>query len=85
MIQVEEKKGLGDGQKIETEMARKVGLKIFRTYNNLTRFYSSDIKEISKTVEEWYEGGCANNDLENIFIGHESAGAYTERPKYETL
>jgi len=34
MIQVEERNGLGDGQKIETKMAKEVGIKVFRTYTN---------------------------------------------------
>jgi len=40
MIQVEEKKGLGDGQKIETDMAKQVDLKVFRTYTNMDEFQS---------------------------------------------
>merc|ERR1712129_586497 len=31
MTQIEEKGGLGDGQKIETEMATEAGIKVFRT------------------------------------------------------
>jgi len=84
MIQVEEKKGLGDGQKIETEMAKQVDLKVFRTYTNVDAFgwgegsrkYLSypeldfnGIDAISKAVQEWYAAGCINNDLENVFIG----------------
>merc|ERR1712043_63710 len=34
LLQVEETTGLGDGQKIETEMAKEVGIKIFRAYND---------------------------------------------------
>jgi len=85
MIQVEERNGLGDGQKIETEMARKVGLKVFRTYTtpDHTFLLKSSMETIGKAVEEWYLGGCANHDLENIFIGYESHNA--TRPKYEKL
>jgi hypothetical protein len=36
MIQAEEKGGLGDGQKIETEMAREAGIKVFRKRSAIT-------------------------------------------------
>jgi len=106
MIQVEEKKGLGDGQKIETEMAKQVNLKVFRAYTNFSKFQLeahylygtfNGIDAISKAVQEWYENGCANNDLENIFIGcqaavgyvdrydNNSSCRYTTRPRYEKL
>jgi len=70
MIQVEEEKGLGDGQKIETEMAREVGVKVFRTCTNCSWFEGHSMGRISKAVKEWYDSGCANSDLENVFIGH---------------
>jgi len=101
MIQVEEKKGLGDGQKIETEMAKQVDLKVFRTYTNVdafqwkegSRYYTSaeydfnGIDAISKAVQEWYSAGCINNDLENVFIGCKKAywATYTVRTQYEKM
>merc|ERR1712129_38201 len=100
MIQVEEPAGLGDGQKIETEMARQVGLKLFRTYTNYTLFQYEDgssyafdgMAAISKAVKEWYESGCSNKDLENIFIGGQKLAedfpgnyGYSVRPRYEKL
>jgi len=84
MIQAEEKEGLGDGQKLETEMAREVGLKVFRTYTNYSGVDGEDMGRISNAVKEWYESGCANTDLENVFIGTTFL-TYTERPKYEAL
>jgi len=91
MIQVEEEHGLGDGQKIETEMARQVKAKVFRTYTNIDGVADADkghafdsMQIISKAVQDWYEGGCANNDLENVFIGFDD-GSCTKRPKYEKL
>jgi len=86
MIQVEEweGKGLGDGQKMETEMARDVGLKVFRTYTNVTNLTVGMMSSISEAVKEWYDSGCANIDLENVFIGDVKL-AHTKRPKYETL
>merc|ERR1719362_2394144 len=81
MIQVEEKQGLGAGQKIETDMAKQVDLKIFRTYTNVEDVQRGDVGDwsfngmdaISKAVQEWYKSGCSNNDLENIFIGAQRA------------
>jgi len=82
MIQVEEEQGLGDGQKIETEMAKQMGLKLFRTYTNddvveyagpLTAFHYKGIEAISKAVQEWYAAGCVNPDLENVFIGDQKS------------
>jgi len=84
MIQAEEKEGLGDGQKLETEMAREVGLKVFRTYTNYEGVHGEDMGMISNAVKEWYESGCANTDLENVFIGC-TFKPYTQRPKYEAL
>jgi len=61
MIQVEEQSGLGDGQKIETEMAREVGLKVFRTYTDAISFSNCKfLDQISTAVKEWYESGCTN-------------------------
>jgi len=93
MIQVEETEGLGAGQKIETEMAKQVNLKIFRTYTN-----SKDIKseleleehrfngmaKISKAVQEWCKNDCTNMDLENVFVGNPLV-LYTLRPRHENL
>jgi len=87
LIQIEEMIGLGDGQKMETAMAREVNLKVFRTFTN-SMFFDGDgwdsIKVISKAIQEWYDSGCANADLENIFVGKPNK-AYLKRPKYETL
>jgi len=54
MIQVQEKSGLSDGQKIETEMAQQAGLKIFRTMTT------------SEDVYDWYMNNCQNMDLIEI-------------------
>merc|ERR1712061_542061 len=70
MIQVEEIEGLGDGQKIETEMAKEANLKVFRTYTNIYRFWPAGFLKISAAVQEWYKNSCPNPDLlENVFIG----------------
>jgi len=100
MIQVEEKQGLGDGQKIETEMAREVDLKVFRTYTNHpevqktfrnTDYNFNGMSAISDAIKDWYANGCVNNDMENIFIGSQIAAdkapqwAYSVRPRYQKL
>jgi len=87
--------GLGDGQKIEREMAREVNLKVFHTYTNTDHLGGADgpgrvspqghsfdsMKVISKAVQEWYDSGCANADLENVYVGYGIA----TRPKYQKL
>jgi len=100
--QVEEHQGLGDGQKIETEMAKQVGLKIFRTYTNVVEikptgafwegYEFNGIDAISKAVQEWYENGCVNRDLENVFVGCQKRAnenwfgfRYNRRPRYEKM
>jgi len=69
MIQVEEKGGLGAGQKMETEMAKQVGMKVFRTYADWSEFRRCRIKTISKKIKEWYDSDCKNMDLENVYMG----------------
>jgi len=83
MIQVEEEGGLGPGQMIETEMAREVGIKVFRTYMSSPYFHEFVLKRLSAAVKEWYNKECANADLENVFIGYTGA-KWTKRPKYGT-
>jgi len=69
---------------IETLMARQVGMKVFRTFTNEDSISSSGIPRISKAVEDWYEGGCANSELENVFIG-DVWSPWEGRPRYEKL
>jgi len=68
MIQLEEKSGLGDGQKIETEMAKQAGLKIFRTYTDNALDDADDdvddlyhmkmrMHDVASRVKTWYESG----------------------------
>jgi len=98
MIQVEEKNGLGDGQKIEAQMANEAGLKIFRTYTNSKVLHWDHMPiwnfdgavALSTAVEAWFASGCPNNAVENVFVGCGAAAAavptlygYSERPRYE--
>jgi len=83
MIQVEEKQGLGDGQDIEAEMARQVGLKVFKTYTNvdelawgdgyLEAFRFNGVNAIREAVKTWMSERCVNRDLENVFVGNQMA------------
>jgi len=64
-----------------------VTLKVFRTYTNysvLADDKMNGMEMISKAVQEWYDSGCANMDLENVFVGNPGM-AYTARPKHEKL
>jgi len=49
-------------QKIETEMAREVGVKAFRTYTNSLFVNQERMGRISKAVKDWYESGRANTN-----------------------
>jgi len=83
LIQVEEKNvGLSAGQKIKAEMAKEVGLKVFRTYTDDSYLYNRGMQRISNAVQEWYKSGCANRDLENVFLGFDDT---QRRPRYEKL
>jgi len=91
MIQVEEEDGLGAGQKIETEMAKQVNLKVFRTYTNtedikleLVAHPFNGMGRIRKAVQEWYKNACINMDLENVFVG-DPMKVFIQRPRYENL
>jgi len=84
MIQVEESEGLGAGQKIETVMAKQLGLKVFRTYTDESIWQNNTIEKISQSIEEWYTSGCLNMDLENVHIG-KCGSPWNPRPQYEKL
>jgi len=82
MLQVEEEYGdLGPGQKLEAVWAKEVGIKVFRTYTDFTSWHSNRIEKISQKVQEWYESGCANMDLENVYIGEDDSHS-KPRPPY---
>jgi len=84
MIQVEECNiGLGRGQMLETAMAKEVGMKVFRTYTDRMSVGEDEIGRLSKKIEEWYQTGCANMDLENVYIGFGYQS--TTRAQYEKL
>jgi len=74
MIQVMERGGLGDGQKIETLMAEEIGIKVFRTYSNYGDFEDNRVEKLSKRIQEWYEKDeQANMDhLEHVYIGKDN-------------
>jgi len=82
MLQVEEVSGLGDGQKIETEMTKQAGLKIFRTYTNHSDMNRYWMDLVTKRVQAWYETSCTNMDLENIQLS-ETMRPDEKRPDFE--
>jgi len=57
MIQVQEKHGLGNGQKIETEMAQQAGVKIFRTTTRNEDVSQRSLSNLQWAIEAWYEAG----------------------------
>merc|ERR1712008_362575 len=74
MLQVEEIGGLGNGQKIETEMAQEVGIKIFRSSaadSDFVDWGGRMMKFVAKRIQAWYDSGCKNTDLENIYFQSE--------------
>lgn len=89
MIQAEEKGGLGDGQKIETGMAKEAGIKVIRTYQYPSQHtFTWNIEKISKHIQAWYANGCKHPELlENVFIGidHSRKEAFATRPLFEKL
>jgi len=64
MIQVQEKSGLSDGQKIETEMAQQAGVKIFRTTTTSEDVYG--LWRLEQAIKDWYMNNCQNMDLMEI-------------------
>jgi len=68
MIQVQEVEGLGAGQKIETEMAEQVGLKVFRTRSHQRSIDGNRIAGVSRVVKACYDSGCENMELKDVWI-----------------
>jgi len=81
LVMPEEVVGLGAGQQIEIEMSRELNLKVFKTYTDHKEFNSATIRRLGEAIEEWYASGCANQDLENVYLGCGTGN----RPRYEKL
>jgi len=64
MIQVQEKHGLSDGQKIEADMAQQAGVKIFRTTTTSEDVYG--LWRLEQAIRDWYKNNCQNMDLIEI-------------------
>jgi len=60
MIQVQDKHGLDDGQRIETEMAQQANVKIFRTMTTSEDVDDQQITVLEQTIQDWYKKGCRN-------------------------
>lgn len=50
---------LGEGQKIETEMANDTGTKVFRFYEPLYA-YSNQLDKLVSEIKSWYENECSD-------------------------
>ncbi len=70
---------LGNGQQIETELAKKVGLKVFRVYQQLIGLKNENLRgvhsdygiselidELVKCAESWYENGCSDMSVTEV-------------------
>jgi len=68
MIQVQEKAGLGAGQEIKTELAKQVGLKIFRTKSGFVQWFPEDTEKVAKAIKAWDDSGRENQDLQVIAL-----------------
>jgi len=64
MIQVQEKHGLSDRQKIEMEMAQQAGVKVFRTTTTSEDVYG--LWRLEQAIKDWYKNNCQNMDLIEI-------------------
>jgi len=82
---------LGDGQKIEKEMAADLQVKVFRVHAPITSSRSSrgnflvevdftkeDIDEVISAIKNWYEGGCTDMSECNITY----TGNFRSKKKY---
>merc|ERR1712008_431629 len=71
MVQVEEVGGLGNGQKIETLMAKDAHLKILRTQTGQEKFKESGLKWLFKAVKKWILDGCIDRSLTEVNLDKE--------------
>jgi len=68
MIQVQEVGGLDHGQKLDAEIAKQLGLKVFRTTTKSSNIHDSRLESVSRLVKAWYDSGCRNMALEAVEI-----------------
>merc|ERR1719219_941193 len=66
MIQVQEKHGLSDRQKIETEMAKQAGVKIFRTTTTSEDVSGRSLDYLKNAIQEWYINDCKDMELKRV-------------------
>jgi len=60
MIQVQDKHGLDDGQRMETEMAQQRNVKIFRTMTTSEDVGDQQITVLEQAIQDWYKKGRKN-------------------------
>jgi len=67
MYQLQEPIGLGDGQKIQTDMAKQVDLKVFRILVSRGCTYRH-LRPVREAIDAWYKSGCVNRDMEILHL-----------------
>jgi len=66
VIQVQDKNGLHDSQRIETEMAQQAGVKIFRTITTSDDVKADQLVVLEEAIKDWYKKGCKNHYMAEI-------------------
>ena len=66
MIEVQDKNGLQDGQKIETEMAQQADVQIFRTTTTGEDVTAGQLGVLEEAAKDWYKKGCKNTYIAEI-------------------
>ena len=73
---------LGNGQKIEEDMANRIGTKIFKVYRPLKQepgdksdgseepFNLGDIDKVVTEIKQWYGDGCTDSSISTIRLWH---------------
>jgi len=66
MIQVQDKNGLHDGQKIEADIAQQADVKIFRTMTTSEDVTADQLVVLEEAIKDWYKKGCKNHYMAEI-------------------
>ena len=66
---------LGNGQKIETEMAKDVGIKVFRfhepfRFSKPLELSSSHVDKLVQQIKKWHKEGQTNMSEVNVWGSH---------------
>jgi len=75
VLQIEKMQGFGDRQKLETNIAKEIGLQVFHVQarnQNFSFLLNKDIVSVSKAVMEWYCSGCATDCVQHTDLSTDS-------------